>query len=133
MAYNVKYVVLKDRLELFKDFTISLLNNIYEFRLDADSSADDDNIYNHFNWCYNKTCEDFLKEEIDFRDNQELKSYFYGYYSNQFYHINKIKSFSYYEKFWNDIFNVENQTNKNLSKILIEIYIIFNTTINNKI
>lgn len=135
-ATTKKYVIVKDRVELCKDFTLNLLYHIDHYYVDYDSIHEDVDINNHFTFCFNKVCDEFKKEGLDFSLNKELKKYFYLYFYNQFYKNkgnNEEISLFYYEKFWNEIFSVEKQVNLNVLKILIEIYMIFDVTINNKI
>ena len=129
-----KFLIVKDRVEIYKDFAMNLLYYIYNFYIDRESLSDDVDIRNHYNWCFNKVCQEFLKENIDFTTNEELKEYFYMYYYNQFYKIkDNVKqdtSLVYYEKFWKNIFEIDKQKSKNLINILIEIYTIYDKSIN---
>ena len=59
-----KYQIIKDRVEIFKDFTLSLLYYIQKYYLDKDSLSKDQDIYNHYSWCFKKVCNEFLLEEI---------------------------------------------------------------------
>jgi hypothetical protein len=133
MEESIKYHLVRERLTLYEDFTKKLLYNIYKFYVDKESLNTDENINNHYLWCYNKTCDDFLMEEIDFKSNDNLKSYFFGYYYNQIYNVKKMGSLASYQKFWKEIFLLSNSMNKNSLKILIELYLIFDITIKEKI
>ncbi len=128
-----KYIIIKDRVEIYKDFAINLLYYIHKYYIDYESLHEDIDIHNHYVWCFNKVCDEFLKEEIDFRNNEELKEYFYTYYYHQFYkiqNINQDTTLEYYEKFWRNIFEIDKQKNKNVINILIEIYNIYDKSIN---
>jgi len=130
-----KYTVIKDRVELYKDFTLNLLYCIDFYYVDYDSIHEDKDINNHFLFCFNKVCDEFKEEEIDFSTNAELKKYFHTYYYHQFYKIkgtNDDVSLTYHENFWNEIFNIEKQPNLNILKILVEIYSICDKSINNE-
>jgi hypothetical protein len=131
---NKKYIIVKDRVELYKDFSLNLLYYIDHYYVDYDSIHEDSDINNHFYWCFNKVCDEFKEEEIDFSKNNELKEYFRTYYYHQYYKIKGTQDISlqYYEKFWNEIFNVEKQKNKNIINILIEIYTLYDKSINNE-
>ena len=72
MSATQKYLIIKDRVEYYKDFTFNLVSYIFEYYLDKETLSLDEDIYNHFKFCYNKVCAEFLKEEIDFRENKEL-------------------------------------------------------------
>lgn len=125
-----KYVIIKDRIEIYKDFTINLLNYIIFYYLDKDSLSENEDIKNHFNFCYDKVCDEFLEEEINFKNNDELREYFYVYYYNQFYKNKESSKLSTYDKFWRNIFEIDLQKDKNLISVLLEIYMIFDKSIN---
>lgn len=125
-----KYVIIKDRIEIYKDFTINLLNYIIFYYLDKDSLSEDEDIKNHFNFCYDKVCNEFLEEEINFKDNNELRQYFYVYYYNEFYKNKKSSKLATYDKFWRNIFEIDLQKDKNAISVLLEIYMIFDKSIN---
>lgn len=133
-TFKQKYLIVKDRVDIYKDFTINLANYIVYYYIDYDSINTDVEISNHFNWCYNKVCDEFDKEEIYFRDNKILREYFYMYYYNKFYRAQteplEDTSLEYYVKFWNTIFEINKQKNKKLVNVLIEIYNIFDASIN---
>jgi hypothetical protein len=132
---NKRYQIIKDRVEIYKDFTLNLLYYIHKYYLDKESLSKDEDIYNHYSWCFRKVCNEFLLEEIDFTKNEDLKQYFYKYYYNQFYkidkeNINQNTSLEYYERFWEGIFKISNDKNKNILNILVEIYNIYDKSIN---
>ena len=129
MSQIQKYMIIKDRVEIYKDFTFNLLFYIMDYYLDKDTLYLDTDIKNHFMFCYNKVCDEFKKEEIDFTSNEELIDYFYAYYYHQLYKAEKIEPAAHYVKFWRDVFNIDKQRNKNILKILIELYTIFDKSI----
>ena len=126
-----KHIIVKDRVEIYKDFAMNLLYYIINYYIDKESLNTDEDIHNHYLWCFNKVCEEFKQENIDFSQNNELKEYFYAYYYHQFYKINNNQdsSIGYYERFWKNIFEINNQKNKNIINILIEIYNIYDKSI----
>lgn len=134
MGTTQKYIIVKDRVEIYKDFAMNLLYYINHYYIDYESIHEDVDIRNHYVWCFNKVCDEFKKEEIDFSTNEELKEYFYAYYYHQFYRAkgnkNQDTSLQYYERFWKNIFEIDKQKNKNIINILIEIYNIYDKSIN---
>lgn len=128
-----KYVLLMGRVDLFKDFTINLLYYVDKYYIDEEALNLDEDIYNHFNFCYNKVCDEFLLEGINFKENKELKEYFYKYYYHQYYKSLNPEygtSLKFHEKFWRNIFDIDNQKNKNIIALLVEIYLLFDKSIN---
>ena len=131
MTTTKKFIIVKDRVQIYKDFALNLLYYIYYYYLDKETLNEDQDIKNHFNWCFKKVCNEFLKEGLDFSKNHELNEYFYSYYYHQFYTgNNQDTSLKYFEKFWGNIFEIDKQKNKNIINILIEIYNIYDKSIN---
>ena len=62
-----KYIIVKDRVEIYKDFALNLLYYINHYYIDYESINADEDIGNHFNWCFNKVCDEFLLEGINFK------------------------------------------------------------------
>jgi len=127
-----KYTIIKERVEIFEDFTLTLLNYIHKYYIDKESLSDDTDIKNHYSWCYKKTCDEFLDEEIDFRENDELKEYYYAYYYSLLYKKEKNLPLIEYEIFWKNIFDIDNQKNKTFINMFIEVYKIYDKSINKK-
>ena len=130
MTTNKKYNIVRDRVEIYRDFAFNLLYYIYYYYLDKQTLSADEDIYNHYSWCYRKVCNEFKKEEIDFSKNEKLKEYFFTYYYNQFYKSNDDLSLKYFENFWKTIFEIDKHKNRNTINILIEIYTIYDESIN---
>ena len=122
-------MIIKDRVEIYKDFTFNLLHYIYDFYLDKETLSLDVDIKNHFMFCYNKVCAEFIKEDINFSKNEQLIEYFHAYYYHQFYKRDDEVHKTFFVRFWKDIFNIDKQRNKNILKILIELYTIFDKSI----
>lgn len=127
---------MKDRVKLYKDFTLNLLYYIDKYYLDYETLSEDTDIYNHYVFCYNKTCDDFLKEDLNFTTNEKLKEYFYTYYYSLYYTIRREETtLDDYINLWDNIFDIENHKNKNRGErfeMFIELYQIFDISINNK-
>lgn len=126
-----RYNIVKDRVEIYGDFALNLIHYIHKYYIDRETLSEDQDIYNHYSWCFKKVCDEFLKEGLDFTKNIKLKDYYYTYYYHQFYTANnKDTSLEYFKKFWKNIFEIDKQKNKNLINILIDIYEIYDKSIN---
>lgn len=135
MSATQKYIIVKDRVEIYKDFTLNLLYYIIDFYIDKESLSADEDIRNHFRWCFNKVCDEFKKENLDFTKNDALREYFYQFYYYQFYKLNPKESnhdnsLEFYEKFWRNIFDIDKQKNKSVINTLVEIYNVFDISVN---
>jgi len=130
MTTNKKYSIVRDRVEIYRDFAFNLLYYIFHYYLDKQTLSADEDIYNHYSWCYRKVCDEFKEEEIDFSKNEELKEYFFTYYYHQFYKSNEDIPLKNFENFWKSIFEIDKHKNRNTVNILIEIYTIYDKSIN---
>jgi len=131
---NQRYIIVKDRVEIYKDFTLNLLYYIIDYYQDPVTFSTDEVIKNYFNWCFNKVCDEFKKEGIDFSSNNTLREYFYQFYYHQFFKLSNNEathdsSQAFYEKLWKNIFEIDKQKNKSSINTLIEIYNVFDTSV----
>jgi len=131
-----QFLIIVDRLELCKDFTINLLYQIYDYYLDNKTLSDKVDIRNHFNWCFEKTNTKFKLEGFDFSGNEKLIEYLFLYFETHFYKSGYFSNkdgvdINIFIEFWNDIFNL-NTNNPDILKTLIEIYSMFDESIKNK-
>ena len=130
MKKNKLNFFISERLNIYKDFTMTLTHIILDYYIDRDSLNNDVDVANHYNWCYDKTCDIFLKEEIDFKDNEELRDYFFSYYYDRLYFTNEQDDKSHYIQFCvNIFFNIDNQE---IMKVLKELYQTFNYSLEKK-
>lgn len=126
-----KLIIARKKIELCYDFTIELLNKIHK-TYPGDDCMEPVDKKNHFNWAFNWIVQQYLLENIDFSDNDELREYFYEYFLVDFYE-NKNKDFTLMKNYWDHLFS-HKIINNNGSEIniLLEIFNIFNLSIENK-
>jgi adenosine deaminase len=58
--------IIREKAELYYDFLFSLLNLIDETYLGADVMQSEEDMMNHFTWCFNKVTSNFEQERIHF-------------------------------------------------------------------
>lgn len=112
-SYNVVF----ERSDLYLDFILTLDDLIETTYLGHDMLAEEDRI-NHYNWCWNKTCNLNNTDLIKFNDNDEAYVYLLDTYLNSFYDDKKTITI-HLNKFWVHIFDY----NLNKSRPEIETYI----------
>jgi len=122
----------KIRLETYRDFIISLCNNIGDTFLGHEYIKTRKNKRDHFKWAFNKVCDDFIEEGLNFKDNYELFDYFFEYFLATFYD-NDIDDIDFLIDYWEE--TLEYSLDKTRSDIegMIEVYKIFDISINNKL
>ncbi len=125
--------IIKERVELYRDFVVNLIHYIHSSYLGKDFIKSEEDIKGHFNWAFNKVLADFEKEGILFADIKDLKQYFYEYFHTRFYSVEVIPSLKTFVDFWDNIFILKPNKEKTLLNALIEIYKLFDTAFNKKI
>lgn len=121
--HNMTY----ERIELYGDFFKSLNQIIMDTYL-GDSTSEtkivlslDDNI-SHFEWCWNKTIENFKKENIIINSNGDHKDYFQSFFTDTFYNQKENNLKKSIPKFLNEIFEVGMVYSKSDLDLLTELY-----------
>lgn len=130
LMYRINNVI-PERSVLYLDFAHSLFDLIVTTYM-GDDLMDGKRVKEHFDWCWKKTIDSFIKEKIYF-EGTELYSYFFTLFLESFYsesdksekNVNKIL------EFWKDIFTYS--TSKTLSEVeaFIDLYKIFDKSLNN--
>jgi hypothetical protein len=106
--------IIPEKMELYYDLSYSLYllikttylgdeNDSVETKVKMDDS---DNI-KHFNWCWEKTIQNFKKENIEFEVEGEHYDYFLSLFSEIYYKQTKDNVRDSIDVFFNDLFNRE--------------------------
>ena len=97
------------KVELFKDFTITLLNMMHD-TYPGDDVSTDAYYSNHFKFCFDRVIKGFQKEDLFFSgDGKDIYEYFYLTLEETFYKDpNKNKTILALIKVYEKIFNMEN-------------------------
>lgn len=116
-----------EKVELYGDFCKSLNNKILSTYFDQEHhetkiSLSTENKKEHFEWCWKKTVEDFIKENINFEFEGEHKNYFQKFYFDTFYEQTQKSIKDSIPSFLNEIFDLNNPFSKSDLEILTEIY-----------
>jgi hypothetical protein len=121
--HNMTY----EKIELYGDFFKSLNQIIMDTYL-GDSNSEtkillslEDNL-SHFQWCWNKTIENFRKENINVKSDGDHKDYFQSFFMDTFYNQNESKLKSSIPKFLTEIFEVGLTYSKSDLDLLTELY-----------
>ncbi len=128
-----KQIIIYDRVEYYKDFIINLIHYIFTYYID-DGSFDDNDIEKFYSWCFDKVCDEFKEENVNFSKNKKVRDYFKEYfYINYFYAKHEDKQDKdFYLNFWNNVFNPDNVEHNKVFLAFVEIYSFFDETINER-
>ena len=114
------------KLELYYDFIDSLIDLMYATYLGGQDGVKininiEDDI-KHFDWCWNKTIENFRKENINFEPEGEHYEFFKNFLIETYYKqtIDEVKYSLHH--FFDEIFNLNNTSTLSDLDMLITIY-----------
>lgn len=122
-VHNMNY----EKIELFGDFFKSLNQTIIDTYLGNDESetkiwlSEEDNV-KHFEWCWEKTLESFIKEKIIFRKIGGHKDYFENFFKETFYNQKEKNLKEAIPTFLTEVFDIDKPFSKSDLDILTELY-----------
>jgi len=134
--FNINNMIYEKR-QLFSDFTFSLYDIIKSTYLGDDvTNPSETKIIlsqqekeSHFEWCWNKTLENFSKENIKFNLKGEHKDYYEKFYMDLFYNAENNKISDNILMFFEELFNEDKMFTKSDLDMLTEIYKLLNKNI----
>ncbi len=120
--------IIPEKMDLYYDFSFSLYYLILDTYLGDDKNSetkivlsDEDNL-KHFEWCWNKTIENFQKEEITFNKKGDHYNYFLSFFTDIFYNQKEDKIKSSIGTFFNDLFDRKKPFTKSDLDMISSIY-----------
>ena len=120
--------ILPEKLELYYDFSYSLYDLIRKTFLGEEDNSEtkikmsEEDILNHFKWCWNKTVENFSKENIFFVKTDESYEYFKSFFMDVFYNQDQEVVKNSLNDFFTSIFSRKNQHSKSDIEMFTELY-----------
>ena len=116
-----------EKIELYGDIFKSLYHIIKDTYLGNDEGETKIFISNedktaHFNWCFEKTLSDFLRENVKIKNEGTHKSYFQKFFFESFYDQKDTDIIKEIPMFLDDIFELSKPFSKSDLDILTEIY-----------
>jgi len=131
--------ILNEKLGLFSDFSHSLNLLIVDTYLGQQDSpnetkilmSDDDNS-KHFEWCWDKTVNNFLKEDLNFENRGEHFDYFKSFFDEIFYTQKDEKIRKSITNFFTDLFDINKPFTKSDLDMVLTIYKILDKHLSKK-
>lgn len=129
-ANNINY----DKCNLYYEFIMTLNRKVNNTFLGDDVINNEEDIKNHFNWCFNHTIKNFSKEGILFMETDLLKEYFFNFYVELFYYTPIKKNIlDKLDKFPNMSFDYYRLKTRSDMDVLLELYRIFEKSLDYKL
>jgi hypothetical protein len=120
--------IIPEKMDLYYDFSFSLYYLVLDTYLGDDKNgetqivlSEEDNL-KHFEWCWNKTIENFKKEEISFNKKGDHYDYFLSFFTDIFYNQKENKIKSSIGTFFNDLFDRKKPFTKSDLDMISSIY-----------
>jgi len=121
--------IIPEKLELFSDFSHSLNSLILDTYLGENDNhnetkitlSENDNLA-HFDWCWNKVIDNFIKENIEFYTDGEHYEYFNSFFNEVFYNQTDTTIKTTIGSFFNDLFNLDKSFTKSDLDMITTIY-----------
>ena len=121
--------IIPEKMDLFSDFCQSLTILIIETYLGEQKDRNETKIHlssednsKHFEWCLNKTIDNFQKEGIKFNKKGEHINYFKSFYNDVFYNQKEEKIKNSIKTFFKQIYDIDTPFSKSDLDILLLIY-----------
>lgn len=121
--------IVYERSELYKDFCVALMtliNDTYfgdkDGKFETEVEMTDEDNMKHFDWCWNKTIENFEKENITFLKEGSHKIYFKSFIADVYYNQTNQTVKKSVTHFLSDIFSREVGFSKSDLDLFTEIY-----------
>jgi len=121
--------IIPEKMDLFSDFCQSLTMLVHETYLGEQKNrnetkillSSEDNL-KHFEWCLNKTIDNFQKEGIKFNKKGEHVDYFKSFYNDVFYNQKEEKVKNSIKTFFKQIFDIDTPFSKSDLNIVLLLY-----------
>jgi hypothetical protein len=117
--------IIREKSELYYDFLSSLLDLIDETYLGSDVLISDDDIINHFNWCFAKIKNNFEQERIHFIVRGSYYEYLWALLYAGYYKSNNEQKYKILSEYFKELFIFNKVKNPIELESFIEIYKIF--------
>jgi hypothetical protein len=117
-AYNIS----REKTELFYDFVVSLYELIDDTYLGSDVIISEEDQRNHFNWCWDKTIENFNKEKIHIKERDNAYSYFWNFFLEAYYYMQYDNTTVRINEYFNILFSFKHRKSRSELDMLTEIY-----------
>lgn len=127
-ANDVKY----DKCNLYYDIIKTLNKLIVDTYLGDDYIISDEEKNAHYKWCFNTVIENLKKEKIVFGDTNDIKNYFFFFYDELFYK-DKEKNIEKIDNLAELSFKFYRLKSRSDMDIMIELYKLFEKSLNEKI
>lgn len=117
--------IIREKAELYYDFLFSLLTLIDETYLGSDVIISEEDITNHFDWCFNKIISNFEQEKIYFSSKNDQYEYLWFFFYKAYYQCLTENKYQILCDYFNLLFNFGKVKNQIELESFTDLYKIF--------
>jgi len=99
--------IIRERTELYCDFLSSLLNLVDETYLGSDIIQSEEDIANHFTWCFKRVLLNFENERIHFSNNLDNYDYLWFFFYKGYYKCETENKYKILLEYFNLLFQYD--------------------------
>ena len=114
--------ITNEKIELYYDFLISIVDIIEETYLGPDVLQKEEDIKNHFTWCFNEVISNFKNEKIEFNQHGSHYDYLWLFLYQSFYTNDVDSRMKVIREYFTTLFNFEVKKTKIELDMLTDIY-----------
>lgn len=100
-------VVVERRMNLYIDMLINLTYKIHQTHPGYDCLVEYNDIENHFIWCFDSVCSDFLNKDIKTKG-LKITDTLFEFFFTDLYSVKKMKNIEVYLNIWKIVFSGKN-------------------------
>jgi hypothetical protein len=120
-AYNIT----REKTELYYDFLVSLLDLIEETFLGPDVLQSQEDIKNHFTWCFDKVINNFKKESIEIKSRGNHYEYLWLFFQEAFYQTHIDGDITRIREYFYKLFDFSYKKSRSELDMLTDLYKLF--------
>lgn len=116
------YNITREKTELYYDFLVSILDLVEETYLGSDILVKQEDIKNHFIWCFDKVVGNFEKEKISFKPRGNHFEYLWLFFYEAFYITDSEGGTIRIREYFYKLFDFNYKKTRSELDLLTEIY-----------
>ena len=120
-AYNIT----REKTELYYDFLVSLLDLIEETFLGSDVLQSQEDIKNHFTWCFDKVISNFEKERIEIKNRGHHYEYLWLFFEEAYYQTQIEGGITRIREYFYKLFDFNYRKSRSELDMLTDLYKLF--------
>lgn len=122
-----KHNLVRNKYTIYRNFIFKLIDTVYDTYLGQDCVYREEDIVNHFKWCFNHTAKQFKDSKMKFSENSLLMVYFRNYFKTNLYLSYEQRDNDLY--YFSQFFNMDNPNMKHGELVsFIDLYVLFDET-----